>query len=299
MKNNRLLFGLITFCLFLLLTACGIEESYATEDILSKIDQANAIDVLQQNHDITSYQTVFFEKDGSETVIRSYLDKHLYVYEEDDYLLVDIDGDVTEYDTATQKHYYAMYIGDSAYEEERASFPLTWFEYDETEKVSSITKAGAYLHIATEITDRNALTDDAEYFGYNLEDIEKCTMQYEIDAANYEIIQMSSTLRFKDGTAHTITQTTRVNDCEKYHLNEAVFPDISTLESCQITVIENPGTPQEQTLTYFVPADYQCYFVLSSDYHRNVYTDIDCTTKLEHNTANPKNDTIFYIKKIN
>ena len=213
-----------------------------------------------------------------------------------DYLLVDRDGEVIQYYADRQQHYYTLYIGDTAYEENKNQLSLTWFEYDKNEKVSSIAESGKRILLDTEITDKESLADDAEAVAASLEDVEKNTLHYEIDAESYEILQTFSTFHFQDGTSFTRTSLIRENACEEYILDESIFPDTATLETAILTVVENPGTPEEIALTYSVPADYLCYFVLSSEYDRDVYTDAACTVPLKYNTADPKHQTQFYIR---
>lgn len=299
MKHFRIIPVLIAACTVLLLTACGKSTDNNTDDILLKINEANTKEALKENNDKVGYSLVFSDANGSETAIFTYQDADTYLY---DYyydgihsLVVDQSGNMTYYYGAEDTYVTGLFVGENAYAEESSQWSVTWYEYDLQEKIIDSKKSNEMLIVETEINDADALAEYAEMYACDVEEIEKVAGHYEVDAQNYEIYKMSFIIHFTDGTTVTNMQVSRVENYVDYMPSDDMMPK-TDLGTRTVTLIENPGTPEEKELQFKVPHGYEFDVYFSDEYDDDVYADAAFTTELEV-SDDLTQDVIGYIRK--
>lgn len=297
MKQRSAGLIILTVVLTFVLVACGNSDKLSKETILADIDAANTRTVLSENNERIAYHVVFFDNSGKEDItVYTYLDQEKYVYAEEVFLNVDKSGEVTYYYSDDQSCGICLFVGENAYNEDLLNWPMAWYEYDPTEKVTEISEEDGLLFIEAEITNEDAIHSLAESVGYEEDEIKKAVAKYVVDAKNYEIQKLEGFLEDSDGTSYPYIKAVKEQKTEEYVLPGDFVAAINNKEKRAVRIIENQGTDKETEYVYRIPIGVECNFVLSSEYEQKLYADAAFTTEFKDNRDHVS-DIVAYIRK--
>lgn len=280
--------------------ACGkAAEKEADGNILVEMVEANADETIMAKHEKVAFITAYSYADGETVSEYYYRDADRYVMENEYWMYVDENGDVYGFDYEENVAFRNIFAGDS-YQEFRAGEYLAAYEYDATEILTGQEEKDGHLILYTEDEDREFIREWAEIFLFEEENISRIVSVYEVDAESYEMYAVTTSVVLKDGEEKDIITTKRVENPETYVVEEELRDAVFGGDQRTVTLIENPGTEQEQAYTQTVSQEGVIEIYLPSDAKQELYLDEACTIIYDGQSGEEEeqtgDDVLYYIR---
>lgn len=284
-----------------LVTACGGKQETATQESatqenatqeavtqetadlaevnLEAVAAANTVEALLNNHKNFTRTNVFYDDDENEYVETYYQDGSYYIEKTGDADLFVKDGEeLYGYSSEQEKPYRVLMLNGSfdSYYEGWLQNPVMSLAAGET-LVSSEEKDGKLLLTTT--MDRDSLEAEGVDVSELAEDDVELE-EYVLDAETLELQYLESWIQKKDGTRTSHDLLTVSHDVEPWKEPEELLKQLNDKDSRTLTVIMNPGTPEEKVFTSTAGKGCLFQYYLPEGYE-TVYRDATCTQIFE------------------
>ena len=226
-------------------------EEETGEALLRRIEEASRRENLLAQNERVAYRMDYFDAEGAVTSRYTYLDAERYVAEYEGNVVIDEDGFVYGFDNINKQPYVMLLLG--GYEDFAANCAsVTGYRAMESEQVLSTREEDGMLVIETaspvdavcaaDMADQGfALSDDGS-------DLLLCT--YVVDPETCVPQSLTTALRI-GGTGEdvTVSEMVRVEDPAVYVPDEQLTSLIFSEDSRTVTIVLDPGTPEETAYT--------------------------------------------------
>ena len=177
-------------------------------------------------------------------------------------------------------------------------YAQTLFAFPESEKLVSVREENGELLVTTKEEDAELLAaylqDGEEEPGrsYRYETGTSMRFVYRFDAKNLDLREVTATLCLPDGQEALFETITYAYDVVIDEPDDSDSPLAAyfdeTRQQIPLTMICDPGTPEEETLYYSLPAGTFFSFWYKEDYHNEFYEDAACTQPFEGRNDRPE-----------
>lgn len=287
------------------LAACGepAAQSVGTvggrtnQELLEAVYQANLSDSLLQTYDSIDVENITYDENGNvDTVEESYTD--------DDVMLCntmigfmkydDIKGILTGYRTDIEQPvvYYTAYGPGITNEEVRTlMYNTPIYTWTPEEEVETVEDKDGKLYITTLIPSEVALND-----GFSIAPDEVLVTKYVANADTLQLEDISSYIRRPDGTEVLYMEAVLSYNTEPISVPEEYSAVFSGDNTVNITVVFDPGTPEEQTVVNEIPVGAFLQIWSNATLYHNTYADAACTVPFTRDLNSDEDATIYMAK---
>lgn len=282
--RKRICCVLLSVLCLLQLTSCGNKGAgdsapQNTEvNVLKEMESANSNETLSAKYDRVAFRFTYTYAD--EVVISEYYyqDADRYVSEAGDWVEIDENGDVYGFDDETKLAHRGVFLEDAYADYKNTHYGLAYYEFDPNEVILSRDEKDGIISLYTKIIrDKDSVDEFAGYYLFEAGAVDHFEVSYKVDAQTYEIIEYIQFAVLTDGTKRSIIECVRVQDPEKYVVDEQLKKLIFGDEQRTLTITTYPGTAKETVYTQTVSKG-SVFAIYSPRETLLLYTDAECTT---------------------
>lgn len=311
MKRRILIAMLVGICLAAVVSGCsgaknetGVKENTSVEkeqetDILDDFYEVQMLKSILNSHENIQRSAKEWNADGeNESSFMEYMDKNMYVLEENDSDIYILDRENKcdyQYTSSEGEDIMIGYSMDGATQledsyNELISEGLGFYPKSENEKLIESTEKDGNICLTVE-EDAEAAKDDYEKIADSIETGDKIIWELTADAKTYEAKKAVAYLKKADGTRTKVGESVYSYDITPYEVPEKILTCVEGTGRTE-KVVADAGTEKEKTYTMSCGKNGKMGFYLAKDYE-SFYLDKDCTKKWEGESLG--NDILLYI----
>ncbi|MCD8346856.1 MAG: hypothetical protein LUD16_02675 [Lachnospiraceae bacterium] len=278
-------------------TEVSTEDGAEASDFLTELAEANTYDAIVDRNGPMSCTITYIAVDGTESVQTTYQDDTIYVYEDDDTLLIDEAGDVYGIDKETGEGWRYLFVDDS-YEYFLETYEIRYlFVYNEYELITSRTAEEGLIYLETAMTETDFDWGYIEGLGFDKSEVDSIMTEYVIDEETLEVLELNS---------YMVCGTEKILFCEcvldlepeEYTVAEEVSELIYGENLDSITVVTDAGTEDEQSVTRSLSTEDGTIIIFYNEdnYDGTFYADPEYTEVVE--LSDVEGEVTVYMKRV-
>lgn len=309
LNRTKLAAVLLAVCLCLL-PACSFGQT--TEDdgfsfdpsvepfTLEEIDAVNTADAILKQHGSYSINTITYAPDGSGVSGSKFFftDGDMFAYENDDSNVQILkDGKAFGYNADNAHPYEVLFVsgaGATTYDKllQTSISSCKTAETITGEEITAASVDGDTLSFSTELPASTAAKAGLE-LGDDVDDA-KVRVDYTADKNTWEVQKSSAYLVRADGTEILVQE--QINEYDgSYTISDELTGLQSSSKNRTVTIVADPGTPEEASYSITVNKGVAVYYMLPHDYN-GIYMDQACTETITEEASNDyDSDLTLYI----
>ena len=292
---KKLIFSVLTASLILSGTSASVwaqEEAGSLPRSLEEVEDSTILNMedLLEKVEAAGCNTIEHYGDGSVYSWYCYYSEDTCVMENSEGYIEMLSKDINcVYDPGTDTPSRLLFLSEEGKEEyKNGMYDYSSYMFDGEDMVS-ITEEAEGIRLVTQLDDASA-ADYLDSMGYEYQEGDIVQWNYEINPEIRAIVSANAVCISEDGTETTIFERTLNLEPEKYALSSEILDRLNAEESRTVTVVVNPGTEQEYSVSETVGKGCS---VSTYTGDAVLYTDESCTEEYIP-TGDTENDFTLY-----